>query len=129
MNISKLVGTVLGIGYIRPGPGTWGSLVALPWGWLLHVIGGLPLLIAGIAVAFGAGWWATARMTAGQADHDPSEIVIDEVVGQWIALLPLSYASWTMDMNIFAISLVRHLEAATGRLGRPARRPVGCDAG
>ncbi|MEH6392587.1 MAG: phosphatidylglycerophosphatase A [Sulfitobacter sp.] len=103
MNISKLVATVLGIGYIRPGPGTWGSLVALPWGWLLHVIGGLPLLIAGIAVAFGAGWWATARMTAGHSDHDPSEIVIDEVVGQWIALLPLSYASWTMDMNILVM--------------------------
>mgnify|MGYP003648159056 CR=1 FL=1 len=139
MNISKLVATVLGIGYIRPGPGTWGSLVALPWGWLLHVIGGLPLLIAGIAVAFGAGWWATARMTAGHSDHDPSEIVIDEVVGQWIALLPLSYASWTMDMNILvmwpgwvgisAVSPVRHLETSACRLGRSSRRPVGGDAG
>ena len=42
-------------------------------------------------------------MTAGSADHDPSEIVIDEVAGQWVALLPLSYASWTMDMNILVM--------------------------
>ncbi|HCT33455.1 MAG TPA: phosphatidylglycerophosphatase A, partial [Sulfitobacter sp.] len=76
---------------------------ALPWAWLLHVIGGLPLLIAGIVLTFAAGWWATARMTAGSADHDPSEIVIDEVAGQWVALLPLSYASWTMDMNILVM--------------------------
>lgn len=64
---------------------------------------GLPLLIAGIVLTFAAGWWATARMTAGSADHDPSEIVIDEVAGQWVALLPLSYASCTMDMNILVM--------------------------
>ena len=103
MTLAKLIATVLGVGYIRPASGTWGSLVALPWAWLLHVIGGLPLLIAGIVLTFAAGWWATARMTAGSADHDPSEIVIDEVAGQWVALMPLSYASWTMDMNILVM--------------------------
>ncbi|EEB85529.1 phosphatidylglycerophosphatase A family protein [Roseobacter sp. GAI101] len=100
MKFAKMIGTVLGVGYIRPAPGTWGSLVALPWGWLLHVIGGFPLLVAGVVIAFAAGWWATAQMTAGSTDHDPSEIVIDEVAGQWIALLPLSYAAWTMGLNI-----------------------------
>ncbi len=103
MKLAKLIGTVLGVGYIRPAPGTWGSLVALPWGWLLHVIGGFPLLVLGILVAFSAGWWATAQMTAGSADHDPSEIVIDEVAGQWIALLPLSYAAWSMGLNILVM--------------------------
>jgi phosphatidylglycerophosphatase A len=103
MKLAKLIGTVLGVGYIRPAPGTWGSLVALPWGWLLHVIGGFPLLVIGIIVAFAAGWWATAKMTAGSDDHDPSEIVIDEVAGQWIALLPLSYAAWSMGLNILVM--------------------------
>ncbi len=79
MKLAQLIGTVLGVGYIRPAPGTWGSLVALPWAWLLHVIGGFPLLVIGIVVAFADGWWATAKMTAGSDDHDPSEIVIDEV--------------------------------------------------
>ena len=103
MKFSKLIGTVLGVGYMRPAPGTWGSLVALPWGWLLHEIGGFPLLAASILLAFMGGWWATAQITAGSTDHDPSEIVIDEVVGQWIALLPLSYAAWSMGLNILVM--------------------------
>ena len=103
MTLAKLIGTVLGVGYIRPAPGTWGSLVALPWAWLLHVIGGLPLLAIGIVVAFLKGWWATSKMTSGSDDHDPSEIVVDELVGQWIALLPLSYAAWTMEISILVM--------------------------
>ena len=98
--LPRMIGTVLGVGYIRPAPGTWGALVALPWAWLIQVIGGLPLLVVAIVAAFLKGWWATSKMTAGSEDHDPSEIVIDEVVGQWIALLPLSIASWRMGMDI-----------------------------
>lgn len=97
--IATLIGTVMGVGYIRPAPGTWGSLVALPWAWLLHVLGGFPLLVLGVIIAFFKGWWATKEMTQGSDDHDPSEIVVDEVVGQWIALLPLSYAAWSMGLN------------------------------
>jgi phosphatidylglycerophosphatase A len=100
MTLSKLIGTFMGVGYIRPAPGTWGSLAALPYGWLLHVIGGLPLLLIGIAVGFLKGWWATAQMTKGSDDHDPSEIVVDEVIGQWIALIPLSYAAGSLGISI-----------------------------
>ncbi|MEH6738343.1 MAG: phosphatidylglycerophosphatase A [Sulfitobacter sp.] len=98
--IARMIATLLGVGYLRPAPGTWGSLVSLPWAWLLHVIGGLPLLVLGIFIAFFKGWWATAKMTAGSDDHDPSEIVVDELVGQWIAVLPLSIASWRMGIDI-----------------------------
>lgn len=100
---ATLIATMMGVGYIRPAPGTWGSLVALPWGWLLHVLGGFPLLLLGIFAGFAKGWWATAIVTKDSADHDPSEIVVDEVVGQWIALLPLSYAAWSMGMNILVM--------------------------
>lgn len=103
MKLPQMIGTVMGVGYIRPAPGTWGSFVALPWAWLLHVVGGLPLLIAATIVALLIGWWATAKMTEGTDDHDPSEIVVDEVVGQWIALLPLSYAAWSMNISILAM--------------------------
>lgn len=103
MNIAKMIGTVLGVGYIRSAPGTWGSLVALPWGWLLHVLGGFPLLALAVVAGFAKGWWATAKITAGSDDHDPSEIVVDEVVGQWIALLPLSYAAWTRGLDMLVM--------------------------
>ena len=103
MKPENLIATLLGVGYLRPASGTWGSLIALPYAALLHVLGGFPLLVAGIVLAFLVGWWATIRMTAGQEDHDPSHIVVDELVGQWISLLPLSYASWSMGIGIFVM--------------------------
>jgi phosphatidylglycerophosphatase A len=101
--LARIIATVLGVGYIRPAPGTWGSLVALPWGWLLHILGGFPLLVLAVVVGFLKGWWATSVMTHDSANHDPSEIVIDEVIGQWIALLPLSYAAWNMGLNVLVM--------------------------
>ncbi|MBK0327071.1 phosphatidylglycerophosphatase A [Rhodobacteraceae bacterium F11138] len=98
--LARLIATVGGVGYLRPAPGTWGSLVALPLGWLLHVIGGFPLLLVAVIASFLKGLWATRVMTRDSQDHDPSEIVIDEVAGQMIALLPLSYSAWTMGLDI-----------------------------
>ncbi|WP_102107176.1 phosphatidylglycerophosphatase A family protein [Oceaniglobus roseus] len=89
MRLSHLVATVCGIGHLRPASGTWGSLAALPLAYLLIVAGGLWLFLPAIVAAYAAGLWATRVETAGKANHDPSEIVIDEVVGQWIALLPI----------------------------------------
>lgn len=101
--IARLIGTVCFVGYLRPAPGTWGSLAALPLALGLHLLGGAGLLGLGIAFAFLTGWWATGEMTRGQSDHDPSEIVIDEVAGQWLALLPLSLAATTRDMSILVM--------------------------
>lgn len=100
MMLARMIGTVLGVGYLRPAPGTWGAFVALPWAWLLHVIGGFPLLLLGVIIGFFKGWWATSKMIEGTDDHDPSEIVVDEVVGQWIAILPLSFAAWNNDIAV-----------------------------
>lgn len=97
--IARMIGTVGGVGYLRPAPGTWGSAAALPLAWVVHVLAGFPVL-AGLCVAlFAAGWWATAQITAGQSDHDPSEIVVDEVVGQWIALAPILYVAWSRGLD------------------------------
>lgn len=90
---TRLIATTAGVGYLRPAPGTWGSLAALPLAWALHELGGVWALLAAIVVMTLLGWWATARETAGQADKDPSEIVVDELVGQWIALIPVSYGA------------------------------------
>lgn len=103
MTLARFIATVCYVGYLRPAPGTWGSLVALPLAWLLHVLGGPLLLGLGIAVGFLKGVWATARLTRGQDDHDPSEVVIDEVVGQWIAFLPVSLGAWFAGAEITAL--------------------------
>ena len=84
-------------GYIGmlPGPaGTWGSLAALGTGYLLHRAGGFPLLALATLAACGLGYLAAKVETFEQHDLDPDGIVIDEVVGQWIALFPLSAGLW-----------------------------------
>ncbi|WP_281967913.1 phosphatidylglycerophosphatase A family protein [Roseovarius nanhaiticus] len=103
MKPAEAIATVLGAGNLRPAPGTWGSLAALPLAALLHLIGGPWLLGAAAIAAFFAGLWATTEVTRGSADHDPSRVVIDEVVGQWIALLPLSFGAWHVGASIFAL--------------------------
>lgn len=98
--LATLIGTVMGVGYLRPAPGTWGSLVALPMAWAIHMIGGFPLLVIAVLATFLKGLWATGVMTKDAEDHDPSEIVIDEVAGQFIAILPLSYVAWGRGLDI-----------------------------
>jgi phosphatidylglycerophosphatase A len=92
--MSRLIATVAYVGLLRPAPGSWGSAAAIPLAWGLHYVGGFPLLVAATLAVFLLGWWATAAATRGQDNHDPSEIVIDEVVGMWIALWPLSAGLW-----------------------------------
>lgn len=97
--MSKLIATFFYIGLLRPAPGTWGSAAAIPVAWVLHGLGGFPLLAVATVLVFAIGWWATVKQTEGRDDHDPSEIVIDEVVGQWIALFPLSAGLWWMGSD------------------------------
>lgn len=103
MRLAELTGTFLGAGYLKPAPGTWGSLAALPAAYVLHQAGGFPLLALATLVVCGAGYWATAEMTRGKTDHDPSEIVIDEVAGQWLALWAISYPAWSHGIEITAL--------------------------
>ncbi len=101
--IARFIGTVCFVGHVRPAPGTWGSLAALPLAWLLHVLGSFPLLAVATLVAFFAGWWATQAMTVETGTHDPSEIVVDELVGQWLAIMPMSFAAWSREMDILVM--------------------------
>ena len=57
MTLAQLLGTCCGTGYLRPAPGTWGSLMALPVTYALHSIGGFPLLAAFTLAAIFAGLW------------------------------------------------------------------------
>ncbi len=92
--MTRFIATFGFIGLIPVAPGTFGSLAAIPVAWLLHWLGGFPLLLSATFLVFFAGLHATRVETMGTADHDPSSIVIDEVVGQWIALFPLSAGLW-----------------------------------
>ncbi|MEM7178640.1 MAG: phosphatidylglycerophosphatase A [Pseudomonadota bacterium] len=82
--------TVFYLGLLPKAPGTWGSVAAIPLGYAMHYLGGF-MLLAGVTVALLIlGIWATGIYLAGRSE-DPSEVVIDEVVGMLITLWPLSW--------------------------------------
>lgn len=87
--LARQIATVGGIGLAPAAPGTFGSLAALPLAWLLHWLGGIWLMVAVTLILTILGYWATKVYLAGRSE-DPKEVVIDEVVGQLIALWPLS---------------------------------------
>ncbi|SHE76879.1 phosphatidylglycerophosphatase A [Litoreibacter ascidiaceicola] len=89
-SVSKFWATFFYVGLLRPAPGTWGSAAAVIAAWGIVEWRGYTALAALTVIMFVLGWYVTALETKGKDDHDPSEIVIDEVVGQWIALLPLA---------------------------------------
>ena len=81
--------TFFGVGRIPFAPGTWGSLATLPFAWVIHYLaGGVGIVIVTLALIV-IGYLATKTYLDGAQD-DPKEVVIDEVVGQLIALWPLS---------------------------------------
>jgi len=87
------VATFFGAGYGKPGPGTWGSVAAvLVWAafaFTLHP-STLTLTLAltlAIAVATAIGVPASTIVARESGREDPQFVVIDEVAGQWIALL------------------------------------------
>ena len=100
---AEITGTFFYVGYMKPAPGTWGSLAALPLGWLIYQIGGIWLFLLAIPATYVKGYIATKIMTEGHDNHDPSEIVIDEVVGQWIALAPVLIGATMSGVSALAL--------------------------
>ncbi len=101
--MTHLIATFFYVGHLVPAPGTWGSLAALPAALVLYWLGGPWLVAAAAGVVFVLGWWATAEETRGSLDQDPSEVVVDEVVGQWIALLPVFFGALWADVAVLAL--------------------------
>lgn len=89
-----LLATWFGVGLLRPAPGTWGSLAALPLAWLIVRFGG-PFALAGATVAvFALGCWAGGAYERAGGGKDPGVVVIDEVAGQWLVLIAAPLNPW-----------------------------------
>lgn len=92
--MTRLLATFFGVGLLKPAPGTWGSLVAVLLGWvILRYLGFPALVLATLAVTL-SGFWAVGIELRDRPGDDPSEFVIDEVAGQWLALLFPAAAFW-----------------------------------
>ena len=104
MTFSRLIATGFGLGFLRPAPGTWGSAGALVAGIAIDYYLGFPALVVATVVATIIGFWACAEELRDKPGSDPSEIVIDEIAGQWITLLFPAFAFWRMGMADWAVS-------------------------
>ena len=90
---AALIATFGGCGLLPRAPGSWASLAALPIAVGIHVLAGPGGLIAAILVAAAAGWWATSVYLSRCDETDPDAVVIDEVIGQWIAVVAVPPAA------------------------------------
>lgn len=86
---SVWLATWFGCGFMRPAPGTWGSIGAIPIAILLVLLGGPKYLAAAIILSIGLGLWACKHFEVMSGEADCKMVVIDEVAGQWISLWPV----------------------------------------
>ncbi|MGO8720412.1 MAG: phosphatidylglycerophosphatase A [Acidobacteriaceae bacterium] len=95
-----VLATFFGIGFMRPAPGTWGSAAGLLlWLAAAHWLHPTPMHLAlGTTVAalivFLVGIPASSIVAREAATEDPSFVVLDEVAGQWVALIAATTRPW-----------------------------------
>jgi len=80
-----------GVGFMRPGPGTWGSAAVLPVAWAGP---GAAALLALLLLALGL--WALRRLP--EAGADPGWVVIDEGAGMALALAAVAEPGWQVAL-------------------------------
>ena len=88
---ARLIATFFGVGRLRPGPGTWGSLAATLLWWLLasqlSASARSPVILVLIVVVTAIGIPAATLEARGCGTKDPHHVVIDEVAGQLVTLI------------------------------------------
>ncbi len=99
-----LLGLGFGSGLLRPAPGTWGTLAALPFAVLL---GQLPITLSWALVAAAAvvGVHLCDYTAKALGVHDHPAIVWDEFVGVWITLLfaPMTWVNVLLGFALFRL--------------------------
>jgi phosphatidylglycerophosphatase A len=106
---ARLTATFFGLGYLKPGPGTWGSLTTvLLWALVSSRLANDMRVWAtlGAAMVVTAIGIPAATFTArAYAQKDPQFVVIDEVAGQLVALVavPLAWKTFLAGFILFRI--------------------------
>ena len=92
VKLSKFISTFFYIGFLRPAPGTWGSIAGIILAYILLITIGFSAFCLILLLVILIGFWSTENYIKKNSEKsDPSEVVIDEVIGQWIAVLPVGY--------------------------------------
>ena len=105
---STVVASVLGIGYFEVAPGTIMSAIAVPLAILIAIHGGGGMgLIGAFLIAFTIGVLACADHVRETRREDPSECVIDELAGQWLACAFVAFPPFQLAPFFLAFALFR----------------------
>ncbi len=99
----QLINTFFYVGHMKPAPGTWGSAAALAVGVAIDYYLGFPVLVLATIAVTALGFWSVGVELKDRPGEDPSEIVIDEVAGQWLTLLFPTAAFWHMGLTNWAV--------------------------
>jgi phosphatidylglycerophosphatase A len=102
---SAVVSTVFGIGYFPQAQGTIMSAIALPLGILIAMYGGGAMGLLGSAIiVLVIGILSCSDYVRETGNPDPSECVIDELAGQWLAS---AFVAWgTVSLPAFILSFI-----------------------
>lgn len=122
------IATVGGSGYFPWAPGTLGSLIAIGVAAALHTYAhaGRMTLLALTIVLLAPAVWSAGVAERALNRRDPGVVIIDEVLGQWLALAGASALSWKSFLAAFLLFRlfdiwkpwpVRKLEALPGGTG------------
>lgn len=100
----SMIATFFNIGKIKFAPGTWGTLAAVPLVYVVAQTNGLIYMIACLLLmplAILAAEFHERKL----GTHDSSEIVIDEVLGFFIAMtwVPITWQSMLIGFFLFRV--------------------------
>jgi len=104
-NPFHFVATLGGIGMVPIAPGTFGSVAAwLIFVYLSHFISAFNMLHLTI-LFFILSIWVCSKASKNLKNRDHKSIVIDELVGMWIALLPVLFlANSQFERTVYALA-------------------------
>ena len=106
MRISTIIASVFGIGYFPVASGTVMSIIAMPFAiWIARAGGGFAVIGASL-IAFLIGIWACGDHVRATGREDPSECVIDELAGQWLACAGISLGFGSGSAAEFALAFL-----------------------
>lgn len=91
--IAWVIATWFGCGLVPRAPGTMGSLGAIPL-YLLVARLGRPGVAAAALLVTAVGVWAASVVARELGKKDPQIVVVDEVAGLLVTMLPMGQVSW-----------------------------------
>ncbi|MBF0587448.1 phosphatidylglycerophosphatase A [Prosthecochloris sp. N3] len=97
---ARVIGSCGGLGFVPAAPGTVTSFAAALVYLFVPALGRIEVMVPLLVVVFLLGLWASGEMEKIYG-HDPSQVTVDELAGQWIALLLLPH-DWLVALLGFA---------------------------